>query len=681
MTASSASSRAALAAVAIAFAAMGLSVASPGALAFGLVAQLLFAAPGVLIMRRIAGVQAGWLAPMTLGPLVGQALGSAALTGLWAAGGRGPWVIVAAPAIVALLVRPAGRLQGRWRLPTLASGDRIALLLLLLVVPLIVALPFANVGAAVPDGQAYRAYFTADYVWERAVVAELAKGDFLPVNPYFANDALHYYWMPHLLSAAEYRAVGSRVSLDELLLMRSIFIDAFFVACLYGFVRMFVARPWAAASGVATVTLCSSYEGAYALWSYYQDGIPLGQVRYLNIDALSRWFFQGMPIDGMQRLLLYQPHHQVGYAMGLLGLVAVARRARRYDPAALGVAGLLLGLSTLISSFAGLMFTVAVGLFEGASVIRRLEWRRALAHGTAGAVPLAMAAGLVLLFQYVDPAGSVLQVGLNPVAAHRFAWVTFLSLGPVLILGGAGAMAAAQDNRRDVLFIGALSLTCVGFYFFVDVRDHQNVYVGWRVGHLLFMGATVLFALLFEQIATIERPRRNSMIALVSIVLLGAVPTTAIDIYNTQDITNRGDAPSFKWTMVLTPEDRQLFEWLQHNTAPDALVQVDPRTRDTATWAYLPAFAERRMAVGLPISMVPLEKYQQGSDRMSAIYEMDARAAYDAAIQNHIDYLIVGAPERQAHPGAEGRFDSIPVLMPLVLRNATISVYKVVPEI
>jgi hypothetical protein len=296
-------------------------------------------------------------------------------------------------------------------------------------------------------------------------------------------------------------------------------------------------------------------------------------------------------------------------------------------------------------------------------------------------MPLAVAAGLVMLFQYVDPAGSVLQVGLNPVSAHRFAWVTFLSLGPVLILGGAGAMAAAQDHRRDILFIGALSLTCVGFYFFVDVKDHQNVYVGWRVGHLLFMGATVLFALLFEQVAGIDPPRRNRVIALVSIVLLGAVPTTAIDIYNTQDITNRGDAPSFKWTMVLTPEDRQLFDWLKHNTAPDALVQVDPRTRDTATWAYLPAFAERRMAVGLPISMVPLEKYQQGSDRMAAIYEMDPRSAYDAAVQNHIAYVIVGAPERQAHPGAEGRFDSIAVLMPLVLRNATISVYKVVPEI
>ncbi len=103
--------------------------------------------------------------------------------------------------------------------------------------------------------------------------------------------------------------------------------------------------------------------------------------------------------------------------------------------------------------------------------------------------------------------------------------------------------------------------------------------------------------------------------------------------------------------------------------------------RDTATWAYLPAFAERRMAVGLPISMVPLAKYEEGSARMRQMFDADPRAAYDTAIEYHIDYIIVGQPEREAHPGVEGRFDSIPALLPLVLRNATISVYKVIPEI
>ena len=47
---------------------------------------------------------------------------------------------------------------------------------------------------------------------------------------------------------------------------------------------------------------------------------------------------------------------------------------------------------------------------------------------------------------------------------------------------------------------------------------------------------------------------------------------------------------------------------------PKAIFQVDPVPRDPEHWAYLPAFAERRMAVGIPISMVPLAKYQQASE-------------------------------------------------------------------
>ena len=98
--------------------------------------------------------------------------------------------------------------------------------MLLLIVPLVVGLPFAHVGEITADGQAYRAYFTADYVWRRAVVIELAKGAALPVNPYFAGDVLHYYWMPHVLSACNIASPPRGRSLDELLLIRSISIDA-----------------------------------------------------------------------------------------------------------------------------------------------------------------------------------------------------------------------------------------------------------------------------------------------------------------------------------------------------------------------------------------------------------------------------------------------------------------------
>ncbi len=104
-------------------------------------------------------------------------------------------------------------------------------------------------------------------------------------------------------------------------------------------------------------------------------------------------------------------------------------------------------------------------------------------------------------------------------------------------------------------------------------------------------------------------------------MLMAGLPTTAIDIYNTQDITNFTQAPAGRWTLRLTPDDLQVFDWLKHNTEPSAIVQIDPAPRDPEHWAYLPAFGERRMAAGLPISMVPLAKYQQASAEIRTIYD------------------------------------------------------------
>ena len=651
------------------------AVASPLALVFGVSLQIAFVLPGVAIARAIAGPALGWLVPVAFGPLLGQALGSLALTAVWAAGGRGIWVALLAPALVSIVVLPARRLQGRWRVPATSSGDRIALAALLLIVPVIVGLPFAHLGEITADGQFYRAYFTADYVWRRAVVAELAKGAFLPVNPYLHGDTLHYYWMPHLLTAAQYRFASAWATLDELLLIRSVCIDAFFVTFLYGMVRVFGVRAWAAAAGVAFVIVSSSFEGLYAWIDFVVRGVPFHELTNLNIDAITRWYIRGIPIDGLQRLLFYQPHHAVGYVAGLMGVLAVSRRTRTFDPVAMAVAGLLLGLSIAISSFAGVMFTAGAALFEAYSVVRQRDWRRGLAHAVASAIPLALASGLVLALQYVDATGSIVAFGVNRVATQSFWLVTALSFGPVLIVSIAAIAIIVQAERQDLGELGALAAACVVFYFFINVRDHQDVYVGWRVGHLLFMSATVLAGLVFDHLQSM--PNRRKAVAVLIVVGLAGLPTTVIDVYNTQDITNNRGAPGFTWTLRLTPDDRQAFHWIRLNTRPEEVIQVDPFTRDTETWAYLPAFAERRMAAGLPISMVPLKKYQEGSEQVRAMFDEPALAAYERAVRSGINYVLIGPPERHAHEGVEQRLDGLPDLMPLLFRNGTISIYGV----
>jgi len=662
-------------ACAAAYLATYLAVASPLVLAFGLASQVLFVLPGIVILRAIAPAQ-GWLPALGFGPLVGQALGSLVLTLLWITGAHGAWLLLAAPLLVSLVAIPARRLAGRWTLPSVDVDDAIALSVLLLIVPVVVGLPFAHVGEITANGQDYRAYFTADYAWRRAVVSELAKGDVLPVNPYFAGDALHYYWMPHVLSAVQYRFAAAWATLDELLLIRSISIDAMFIAFLYVMTRAFRARPWAAAAAVTFVVFASSFEGLYALWDFARHGAPLRAVTNLNIDAISRWYFQGIPIDGLQRVLFYQPHHAVGYVIGMIGLLAIALRTRGRDGPAFVIAGVCLGLSVAISSFAGLMVTSGAALFETVSLLRAFSLRRAIVHALAAGVPLGLATALVFALRYVDNSGSVVELALNRMAVHDVWWVTFLSFGPVLIVGAIAIIMTRHARPRLGIF-GALAIASVVFYFFINVRDHQDVYVGWRVGHFLFMSAAVVIGVLFDSLLQQGFRARGALWIGVALVFLAGLPTSAIDIYNTQDITNHGQMPAGHWTLRLHPDDLQIFDWIRHNTDPKAVFQVDPVPRDPEHWAYLPAFAERRMAAGIPISMIPLAKYQKASEQIRLIYDEQPLLAYERAVRAHVNYILVGPQEREAHPGVEDRFGGIAGRLPLVFKNGTISIYEV----
>ncbi len=195
----------------------------------------------------------------------------------------------------------------------------------------------------------------------------------------------------------------------------------------------------------------------------------------------------------------------------------------------------------------------------------------------------------------------------------------------------------------------------------------------------LSFGPVLLIAGAAIAIAVGTRRDGLGVLAGVAVVGLAGLPTTIINVYNTQDISNRGEAPGFRWTLHLTPDDRQIFDWIRHNTEPTAVFQVDPVVRDSETWAYLPAFAERRMSAGLPISMVPLQKYQEGSERVRLLYDEAPLLAYERAILGKIDYVLVGPPERAAHPGVEARLDSLGAFMPLAFRNGTISIYRVRP--
>ena len=222
-----------------------------------------FALPGIVFARRLYGSQPGSkVAALLVGPAWGYALSSLGLLALWAVGTRHIALLMLAPVVGGLAVLPVRRLAGTLTLPRFTSGDAGACALVLLAVTLVVGLPYAHVGEELPEGRAYRAYFTADFVWEVAVVAELSKGDMPPRNPYYLNDDLHYYWLMHLLPAAQRRTFGGTPTADQILLVNAFWSALAFAAFWYFFVRHFVSSPWAAAIGCIFVLLGTSLKAS-----------------------------------------------------------------------------------------------------------------------------------------------------------------------------------------------------------------------------------------------------------------------------------------------------------------------------------------------------------------------------------------------------------------------------------
>ncbi len=642
---------------------------------------LWMALPGVLLAGySLGGSAAAWWSARFIGPALGFGFSVFGLLLVWAAGLQSGLALLLAPLFTWALALVARRLGGvALRLPALDRRDVVAVSAALLVVPIVTIVPYARVAESTPEGEAYRAYFTADFIWGMSVTAELAKGDVPPANPFLSTQPMRYYWMSHLLSGAIYRTIrGRHVSAEQVVLIDGLAFGLAFIAFFYWLVRSAGAEPAFAALAIGVGFLANSYEGLDRLWVLRRSDGVLDVLRSINIDAVTRWFYQGMPVDGLQRLLLYQPHHLTGYVLALsaLWLVGLAERVAEVSVALW--AGILLGLAFLFSSFTAIIVGGAVGVLYAVRLVQQRALGSIVHCAILGAAPVAVGIGISAALGYTDPGeGFLLQFGLNPVAFRRWPYMFLLSFGPLLFAGVAGLL-----RWRWLLGPGAaagtLVVTAVVFYFTADVPDMAGVWVGWRSGHLLLIAFGVIGAAALT--AAWQRRRYHVPLVLAMVLtIVPAVPTVAIDVHNAQDIANRTAGPTFPWTLIITPPEREALQWLRRATPPDALVQVEPFVRDAGTWAYVPAFAERRMFAGMPIAMIPLAPYRTASETVrSGIFRaVSAADAYTVARHLGIDYLLIGDIERQHYGPAIALMAERPDLFLRVFENAAVTIYAV----
>jgi hypothetical protein len=273
--------------------------------------------------------------------------------------------------------------------------------------------------------------------------------------------------------------------------------------------------------------------------------------------------------------------------------------------------------------------------------------------------------------EVAEGAGGAIRFGIGGPAANAPLQTIVLSLGPLLAAAAAGVLALRDGGASRIVpaAIGcAIAVTAMfGMRLSVD-----EFWVGFRTGHILQVLLIVLVA------AGLARARSRWLAVVLAVLLLLGVPTTAIDYWNAQDTGNRRMGPGFHWTVAISPDEQAALEWIRTRTPAGAIVQADAIARGRETWSLIPSFGERRMAAGLPISLLNTPEYRDRSAQVRQMYATaDPMAAWQLARRLGIDYVYADRVERATHPNGIAKFDSAPSLFRQVFKSGDAEVWEV----
>ncbi len=479
---------------------------------------------------------------------------------------------------------------------------------------LIVAVPLSRVGASVADGVAYRAYFSADLMTHLSVVSELQKREFPLTNPFYAGGTLGYYWLFFTFPAT----FGLWATNQSALLVTYVASGLLFSGLLFAALRRLDLSPPRAFVAAFVVIGAVGYEGAFALFR----SEPWTDI---NVDALSRWVFELVSLDGLHRSLLYTPQHLFSYSLVLM-LILLLVRGEPKSVSSAALCGVLLG---------GMAGTSIVSAMLAGPWMVVVLWRRRREVPFLTTAFVATATSLLFLGWYValgffgDVGGALTLRVPRPLELPS---VLMLDAGALLLLA-VWRWRGRKPFDVELQLLAALALVAV---LVLDLRGYEGVWMAWRAGSVLLV-ALGLFAL---------RELRWAHAA----ILAPAVLTLLLDVYNASDVTNRQLSPGgFPWTTVVRSDELDALAWIRDETPADAIVQWDVRARELGEWALIPALGQRRMAVGFPIFLLDLPKYRVRERRhVRPIFNSeDADEAHRLSRELGIDYLVIGAQEVQ----------------------------------
>ncbi|MBA3950128.1 MAG: hypothetical protein H0X44_09315, partial [Acidobacteria bacterium] len=304
---------------------------------------------------------------------------------------------------------------------------------------------------------------------------------------------------------------------------------------------------------------------------------------------------------------------------------------------------------------------------------RRLTMGDGARHALA-ALPVALALAWCVYAGMSEGAGAV-SFGLHEHARRAPFAALFISLGGVLIPAAAGLLPSRGVPFRPVLpAVGALALGLLLMHF---VTITESSWVGFRAGNIILVSIGMLVAR--GLVLTSRRSGGALALAFAAVLLAAGLPTTAIDWYNARDLENRRMGPGFLWVIPFPPDQQAGFDWIRRATPPDAIVQFDPITHGRQNWSGIPTFTGRRMAAGLPISLLPAAEHGAAAAEVHRIFaELPPDDAHAAARARGIDYLWIDGDDRRAPTApALDRLFARPDLFPPLFRAGETAVLAV----
>lgn len=523
---------------------------------------------------------------------------------------------------------------------TNVTNQRIFELMRLIAAVLIlvmIAIPYSQVGEMTSKGIAYRDFFSGDFLKHAGITIGLTHSTIPPENPYFEGETLHYYWMYYLIPSMIMRQLGADTC-EPILISLNMMFAGVFLWFWFGLCRRIITGKaiWLVSGFIPFAFY--SWEGSAVLLDLLHKHKPWFRYTDYNIDGYSRWILGHPEIDGVYRLLLYNMQHIIPTILVLIALRLWSQPDSGTRRVSLGL-GILAALSIGHSGFVGSFLVVWLGLTTllttaaGGKTVRE----RVIRACQIGIPPfLAM---ILYTFDF-DMTGGGMPLTLTIVKAFRTDPLQFMTLN-----FGAGILALISIPywRRISAPLSLLFTVSVFVLIGVIVPEWPSD-VAVKVGYSTALSGALLTGLIPVYLK--RKALRILFFVTFSIVGILSLPTPVFEMLNFYDIHNSNSSS------YISTEEWDAYRWIRDQIPQEAIVQRGLKTdiRD-APFSPIPNFAQRRTAVGdrmhARIFLVPDEVYLPRRQDVEYIFRYkDAGAIHEICSRTGIDYIYWGVQER-----------------------------------